>query len=130
MGDHMTDYNVYETDALKALLDGKQAKRNDLDYEIKQISTILNTRLAQTYRFIRFTAMKQGQLDCIKTLRNASCAPGGCYMGLKEAKELTDQLKGQFIRPFTVEFRHLSDMPEVIQALHECFECEPVEGGE
>jgi hypothetical protein len=51
-------------------------------------------------------------------------------MGLKEAKELTDQLKGQFIRPFTVEFRHLSDMPEVIQALHECFECVPVEGGE
>ena len=129
MGDHMTDYNVYETDALKALLDGKQAKRNDLGHEIKQISTILNTRLAQTYRFIRFTAMKQGQLDCIKTLRKASCAPDGC-MGLKEAKELTDQLKGQFIRPFTVEFRHLSDMPEVIQALHECFECVPVEGGE
>ena len=128
MGERMTNYNVYETEMLKALLSEKQEKRHDLDLEIRQIKEVLNTRLAESYRFVRFTAMKQGQLGCIKTLRNASCTPGGGYMGLKETKELTDQLKGQFIRPFTVEFKH-SLMPEVIEALHECFECEPVEGG-
>jgi hypothetical protein len=129
MGEHMFDYKDCTSEALRELLEAKLELREAMNQEIKEISRVLNTRLAESYRFVRFTAMKQGQLDCIKTLRNASCTPGGGYMGLKETKELTDQLKGQFIRPFTVEFKH-SLMPEVIEALHECFECEPVEGGE
>ena len=95
MGERMTNYNVYETEMLKALLSEKQEKRHDLDLEIRQIKEVLNTRLAESYRFVRFTAMKQGQLGCIKTLRNASCTPGGAPGGSATSPAGSDPLRSK-----------------------------------
>ena len=125
----MSDFSTFTSEALREILKAHEAMRRTLDHEIGEITEVLNTRLSDSHRFIRFTAMKRGQLECIKVLRNASVTPYGSYLGLKETKELTDQLKDQFIRPFTLEFKH-SLMPEVIEALHEHFECHPVEGDE
>ena len=116
---------------LKELTNEKLAKlaaklvseRDVIEGRLAEIRAILNNRQAESYRFVRFDALKGDLLNCIKALREVSHSSTAA-LGLKEAKDFCDMVR--MGSPMTMEFREATLTADLVATLNTFFDCAPV----
>ena len=116
---------------LKELTNEKLAKlaaklvseRDVIEGRLAEIRSILNNRHAESYRFVRFDALKGDLLNCIKALREVSHSATAA-LGLKEAKDFCDMVR--MGSPMTMEFREATLTADLVATLNTFFDCAPV----